>query len=107
MAVFIISCIEPGSPYTWLSVYLYLYPLPMEQEHPRGSMVEPQYLHQDGLNSLPYNGSRFQLSLHICMKFSKCKGKWHIHNDTTIKIIKQPLTESLAFGQNVNLNDIT
>ena len=27
-----------------------------KQEHPRGSIVEPQGLHQDGLNSLSYNG---------------------------------------------------
>ena len=28
----------------------------IKQEHPRGSIVEPQGLHQDGLNSLSYNG---------------------------------------------------
>ena len=27
-----------------------------KQEHPRGSIVEPPYLHQDDLNSLSYNG---------------------------------------------------
>ena len=27
-----------------------------KQEHPRGSIVEPQWLHQDGLNSLSYYG---------------------------------------------------
>ena len=42
-----------------------------EQEHPRGSIVEPQGLHQDGLNSL----KRPQLSLHMCMIFSNCKGQ--------------------------------
>ena len=28
----------------------------VQQEHPRGSIVETQGLHQDGLNSLSYNG---------------------------------------------------
>ena len=27
-----------------------------QQEHPRGSLVEPQSLHQNGFNSLSYNG---------------------------------------------------
>ena len=27
-----------------------------KQEHPRGRIVEPQCLHQDGLNFLSYNG---------------------------------------------------
>ena len=28
----------------------------LKQVHPRGSIVDPQGLHQDGPNSLPYNG---------------------------------------------------
>ena len=44
-----------------------------KQEHQRGSIVEPQGLHQDGLISLSYNGLKPQLSLHMCMTFSNCK----------------------------------
>ena len=46
-----------------------------KQEHPRGSIVEPQCLHQDGINSRPTMVERPQLSLHMCMTFSNCKRK--------------------------------
>ena len=42
-----------------------------QKEHPRGSIVEPQGLHQDGLNSLKIS----QLSLHMCTTFSNFKRK--------------------------------
>ena len=42
-----------------------------KQEHPRRSIVEPQGLHQDGLNSLKIP----QLSLHMCTIFSIAKEK--------------------------------
>ena len=47
----------------------------IKQEHPRGSIVEPQCIHQDGLNFLSNNGLNSQLSLHMCMTFLIAKEK--------------------------------
>ena len=39
-----------------LDDYWYVSSFSKKQEHPRGSIVEPQGYHQDALNSLSYNG---------------------------------------------------
>ena len=41
--------LRPKSIYPRLDDHIY------KQEHPRGSIVEPQCLHQDGLNYLSYH----------------------------------------------------
>ena len=35
----------------------------LRQEHPRGSIVEPQGFHQNGLKSLSYNGSKTLITI--------------------------------------------
>ena len=50
-----------------------------EEDHSRGSIVERQGSHQDGLNSLSYNGLKTPITLHMCKTFSNCK-----ENDQTI-----------------------
>ena len=47
----------------------------MKQEHPRGSIVEPQDLHQDGLNFLSYSGLKTPIIIAHVMTFSNAKEK--------------------------------
>ena len=58
-------------PKRWLCGSAICFSVLYKQEHPRGSIVEPHGVYQDGLNSL----KRPQLSLHICTTIYNCKIK--------------------------------
>ena len=65
-----------------------------QQEHPRGSIVEPPGLHQDGINSL----KRPQLSLHMCTTISYCKRKERTLKLCVTAICYFEFLPSLLFG---------
>ena len=44
-----------------------------KQEHPRGNIVDPQGLQQDGLNSLSYDGLNTPIIIAHVYDFSNCK----------------------------------